>query len=175
MFGFEARKVNWLILLLPILLPGCFHNHPLKNAVALPPSVDSISLLSVDGPHTLASGKPVRFVVRLTYTLNSYDKASLSLRLQEFSNPESCIGFNDEVSDRNNADSTAAIRIPIFRGTRELEIPITWSGSDANPNDYLRKQGALSLQSSMWLDHPNYRFLTRSFGTEFCQRFSSSP
>jgi hypothetical protein len=173
MMSIDRKAIKRLIFLLPILLCGCFHGHASKHSVVFPQSGDSISLLVVEGPHTLESGKPVRFVVRLVYTLNSYESAFLSLRLDEFSNPESCTGRMNESSGPDTPPDSAT-KVPIVHGTHEIQIPITWSGgANEDSHNSAIGQGTISFQSSLWVDRLDYRFLTRSFGTQYCQRFNS--
>jgi hypothetical protein len=135
---------------------------------------DSIALISVTGSQgTLQSGRPQQFILHLQYTLASYDSALLSASLDQFSDPSSCVPHGGETSDTIHTPNRPADAIRIVRGTHTLDVPITWSGSTAEGLGL--SSGAISFQSSLWAPHLNYRFLTRSFGTQFCQRFESAP
>ena len=96
----------------------------------------------------------------------------MSLSLDEFSDPDSCIRQN---AARRTIDihPQGTARLPISRGTHVVEIPISWPNDIADGKGESTKRGTISFQSSMWTDHPEYRFLTRSFGTQYCERFSS--
>jgi hypothetical protein len=118
----------------------------------------------------LARGHANDLVVRVEYTLVSRDHALLRLTLEQFSNPESCVPPQDAGS--SNFITPAQKEIPITRGTHELEIPITWPGDTGQGADgRVFGTGTLSFSAAMRTAQPDYEFLTRRFGTEFCQRF----
>lgn len=152
---------------------GCLHSRPYAAVVGAP-TEDSISLVYVrhlSGP-TLRIGKPANLQVRLEYTLNRYKTARLSLSVEEVPNRDSC-----EPSARQSVkvipvQTSSGDSIPIFRGAHSVEIPVLWHGtpgigSDGQPI----KSGAITFQVSMMTDKGKYRFLTRSFGREYCMRF----
>lgn len=160
-------------MLLLMALAGCLRNR--VSARIVPPSIDdSIGLVYVrhlDGP-TFEVGKPAHLLVRLEYTLDLYDSARLSLSLEQFSsNPNTCSAAGELVKTIP-VHISSEDAIPIFRGTHTVEIPVTWSGNPGAGSDGRPiKTGVITFQSSMVTDVSHYKFLTRSFGSEYCVRF----
>jgi hypothetical protein len=162
--------------IMTLILGGCHYARIPTAASAPSPPLDSIALISVTqlNGSELERDKPAQLVVRLTYTLNSYDSASLSLSLDEFSNPTSCIPKTGEPFRTVDIRFGNTARTPISRGTHVLEVPVKWP--DVSHDDISRNvpgPGTISFHSSMWLESLDYRFLSRSFGTEYCERFAS--
>jgi hypothetical protein len=152
-----------------LISTSCYHA-PLRGCSGVLPLSDSISLIAVtplDGTKLLAN-KPGRFLVRLQYSLNSYDSASLLLTLDEFPNYDSCIsGAGRSV---NSSVPVSSQRISISRGTRSIEVPMIWPGNQDEKN-FARH--TISLHGAMWVEQLNYEFLTRSFATQYCERISA--
>ena len=77
--------------------------------------------------------------------------------------------------DIDNGDTVATVaevRIPIQRGSHMDEVPIVWPGNTGvGAQGKIFSQGTVSLHASMWSDKPEYKFLTKWFGTEYCERF----
>ena len=174
----KAKTIHAVsVLFVSALLIGCLRSHPPTPTPAPPPLGDSIVFISVnqlDGA-TLEPGKPAHLLIRLEYTLASYDSASLSLNLDQFSDPESCIPRTGEAFATINVSPGGAARIPISRGTHLVELPVTWPGDTGESlAGRVFGEGAVSFQSSMWVDGLNYRFLTQSFGNRYCVRFRKS-
>lgn len=163
-------------MLTALILDGCRYARPPRAAVVASPPTDSVALVSVTqlNGSEFSRDKPAQLLIRVLYTLNSYESASLSLSLDEFSNPNSCIPKAGEPFNTVDIHSGNAIRIPISRGTHVATFSVTWPDDAGDGfSDRAAGPGAISFQSSMWLDGLNYRFLTRSFGTEYCQRFTA--
>lgn len=139
---------------------------PLQNA-------DSIALLSVRLAHgnSLDRGQPVDMVVTIQYTLATRDSAFLKLDLDQFPNRESCVAQ----AENNGTPAFAtpvAKEVPISRGTHTLVIPVAWPGDTENgTTGPTLGAGAVSFRASLRTSHPDYEFLTRRFGTEYCMRF----
>ena len=149
-------------------IQGCAHHRSATAPIPPGPSGDSIALVSmrqVDATR-LTAGEPARFEARLQYTLSTFDQATLSIDLVQFSNRDSCS------SDMGQIIQAAHVAMPITRGTHLIDVPLTWPGG-ALPagQDNIPASGAVSVQSSMGLIQPPYQFLLRSFGTQFCLRF----
>lgn len=154
------------------ILTGCLCHRTLVNAPD-PPQVDSIIRISVDqGKDSLARGLPVHMLVRVQYTLATYDTGFLSLTLDQFPNTQSCIPQAGQEVSRIDVPGSPGNLAPIVRGTHTLEIPVTWPGDTGQGTDgHVMGSGAISFEGSLWSDHPRYRFLTRAFGTQYCVRF----
>lgn len=162
-------------LFMAVVLGSCFRSRaPIRAQLPLPPG-DSIVLIAVTpavGPY-LQQSKPTELLVRLEYTLNSHEKAFLSLSLDESSNPESCVpeaGYSIRTIELR---SRQGVRTPISRGTHFVDIPVAWPvDAQSGPSNSIIQEGAITFHSSMWFDQLNYKFLTTSFGTQYCQRFT---
>lgn len=135
---------------------------------------DSIELVRVeqlDG-HTLVSGKPSHFLVRLDYSLESRDTAILTLTMDQFPSPDSCVLSGDEEHAAMPVEIAVTGHLAISRGTHELEIPVVWPGDiGAQTTGKAFRKGAISFHASLSSDLPHYKFMTHWFGTQFCQRF----
>jgi len=163
--------LNWMRRTLPFALMAsaliginaCAH-HRVASAPA-PPALngDSIRLLSFDqiGAVALSAGKPARFLVRIEYTLTSYDHAILAVDLLQFANRDSCI------PDAEPVVKLAHFTQPIERGTHNVETILIWPGDQARSPE----TGTISIQTSMWLVQPSYQFLLRTYGTQHCLRY----
>jgi hypothetical protein len=179
----RIRSVWRNISLAPLLLclAACHHAPVSAPAPAgapanrVPPfqGADSIAF----GGVTLAQGDALErghandLLVHIEYTLVTRDSASLVLALEQFRNPESCA-----LAAKNSAQPALVVpsqaQIAIVRGTHELQVPITWPGDTGKATDgIVFGAGAISFQASMRSDQPDYEFLVRRFGTEFCERF----
>jgi len=157
-----------------VLTSGCAHRH-VGMPLAGIPRFDSIALISVDqlNGNVLSWGTPAHFKVRLEYSLLTYEEALLSFRIDQFSNPDSCVPTTDEPNRTNIRITPATTAMRIYRGTHTLEFPISWQGDKREaPNARISENGAISFQASMSTTNPRYQFLTRSFGTQFCMRFN---
>lgn len=180
-FRSAITKANALIqttcaLLALIVLAGCSQARISAPVVPHSPSLDnSIALVYVhhlSGP-TLEVGRPAHFLVGLEYTLNLYDSARLSLDLEQIADPNSCIATAEGSARKIPVQTPSGATIPIFKGTHLLEIPVTWDGNPGTGKDgrYI-KTGTITFESSMvTADRSRYKFLTRSFGNEYCMRF----
>jgi hypothetical protein len=162
-----------------VVLDGCYRGRLASPSVA-PPDItavqwDSISIVSVK----LLSGYKLdpaglnQFLVRIAYTLQTYDSALLSLSIDEFNNPHSCIPKTVGTGDVLGVESKSVQFIPIQRGTHFVDIHLNWEGVDMHVSNTAKAgaTGTISFQGSMWIDNPRYRFLSRSFGTSFCTQF----
>jgi hypothetical protein len=120
--------------------------------------VELVNVRQTDGD-VLRAGTPAHFVVRVGYNLESRDEGVLTLSLDQSQKPESC------VPDANAGSLKTVVtqRVPISRGTHSVVIAVAWPGSSGT--------GAITLEASLWSKEPSYKFLTRWFGTQFCQRF----
>lgn len=170
-----------VLILSPCLVAGCRHT---RVANSVPPgslagpaiqnqNADSIALVFVPKSpgESLERGRPVEIIVSLQYTLATRDNAILRLSLDQFSNRESCVPSAE--SNGSPAFLNPAERvIPVTRGTHKLEIPITWPGDTGDgTNGRIFGSGTLSFHASLGIERPDYEFLTRRFGTEYCMRF----
>jgi hypothetical protein len=135
---------------------------------------DSIQLMAVrqvDG-QTLQSGKPERLIVHVAYGLNSRETAILALGLDQFPDRTSCVPPKGDVDKGSAASTVAEVRIPIQQGSHVVEVPIVWPGdAGVGTKGKIFSQGAISLHVSMWSEKPAYKFQTKWFGTEYCERF----
>jgi hypothetical protein len=150
--------------------PGDAQQATRSEPVAAHPVIgDSITLVSVSQVEgtDLEAGVPANFLVRLEYSLTTYDSALLSVGLEQFENPESCSSGPGEILPSRDSMQT----LPISRGTHSVALTLTWEGGNPKPDQTHPRTGAVSLQTAMSLIQPPYRFLTRSFGTQFCQHF----
>jgi hypothetical protein len=169
------------LLILLLAIAGCHHARVMKPANSLAPAnsvipfqnTDSIALVRVKlaQADALKRGKPQEMTVIVQYTLVSRNDAFLRLSLDQFSNRESCV--TPEASAGPFAlVSLSAREIQMSRGTHTVEIQMTWPGDTGEGTDgHIFGSGAVSFQASMRTRRPNYEFLTRRFGTEYCMRF----
>jgi hypothetical protein len=170
----DCRKLSAVAVLgLLLLACGCKYK---RSAPPLAPTLtgDSLELIAVKqlDDSTLLSGKPSNFLVRMRYSLESRDSAVLTLIMDQFRNPSSCVfaGYGEDTTAP--IALTSADHIVLSRGTHELEIPATWPGGLTSENkQQVLGKGAISFHASLSTEHPQYRFMTRWFGTEFCQEF----
>jgi len=173
---------SFTVLFISLLaLAGCRHTRIPSTVPAsgLPESTiplqnsDSIALLSVKQTHGhgLERGQPAEMTVTIQYTLATRDSAILKLSLDQFPNRESCISPSE--GSGASAPLTLAVReVAVSRGTHELMVPVTWPGDTGDGTDgRIFGAGAVSFHASMRTDHPDYEFLIRRFGTEYCMRF----
>jgi len=175
------RCRDLLLYLALVVLPGCHHSRVASSAPPVAPAsattpdllADSIALIQVKQVHgdALQRGSPVDMLVELRYTLAARDRAFLTLSLEQFPIRETCASSLE-------GGSVAVVltpvmkEIPIVRGTHALEIPITWPGDTGEgTNGRVFGAGTISFRAAMRIDRPNYQFLTRNFGTEYCVRF----
>jgi len=160
---------------------GC--HHP-RETISVPPgslasaavqdqNADSIALVNVRVAHSdsLQRGRAAELIVTLQYTLAARDQAFLKLSLDQFSNRESCVISSD--GKRAPAFQMAAEKeVSVVRGTHTLVIPITWPGDTGEgTGGRIFAAGAISFHASLRTDHPDYEFLVRRFGTQYCMRF----
>jgi hypothetical protein len=135
---------------------------------------DSIQLITVQqvGGQTLLRGKPKRLIVRVAYSLTSRETAILALGLDQFPDSTSCVPPKGDVNNGGTVATVAEGHIPIQRGSHVVEVPIEWPGdTGVGTQGKIFSQGTVSLHASMWSDKPEYKFLTKWFGTEYCERF----
>jgi hypothetical protein len=134
-------------------------------------SIELITMRQVDG-QALERGKPIRLIVHVAYGLTSRETAILALGLDQFSDRTSCIPPKGDVDNSNTVATVAEVRIPIQRGTHMIDVPIVWPGdTGVGAQGKIFNQGTISLHASMWSDKPEYKFLMKWFGTEYCERF----
>ena len=152
---------------------GCKRG-PVAHPVAPELTGDSIQLITVrqvDGK-TLQRGKPIRLIVRVAYGLTSRETAILALGLDQFPDRTSCVSPKGDLDNGGAVATVAETRIPIQRGSHVVEVPIAWPGdTGVETQGKIFSQGTISLHASMWSDRPEYKFLIRWFGTEYCERF----
>jgi hypothetical protein len=130
-------------------------------------SIELITVRQVDG-ETLERGKPIRLIVHVAYGLTSRETAIIAVGLDQFSDRTSCIPPNGG----DTVATVAEVRIPIQRGSHMIEVPIVWPGdTGVGAQGKIFNQGTISLHVSMWSDKPEYKFLMKWFGTEYCERF----
>lgn len=113
---------------------------PHRRALNAPPITDD-----------MVSDQPAVITARLRCTLTTRDRAVLIVRLLHFADRESCIHDRPRVIDEK--------RLSITRGTHLAEESLAWSGD---------RDGAVSLEAVLQTEDPQYVFLTRRFGTEYC-------
>jgi hypothetical protein len=130
-------------------------------------AIDSIQVRHINGAE-LQYGKDAQFTVRVRYTLSSSDQALLSLNLDQFHNPLSCISSQDVVGTMQ-AKSGEDYLAKISGGKHSIDFVVTWKGGLLGRADV--KSGAISFSSSMWREKPRYEFLTKRFGTDYCLQF----
>jgi len=134
-------------------------------------TIQLIAVRQVEG-QTLQRGKPVPLIVRVAYSFSSHETAILALNLDQFPDRTSCV---PPIGGANNGTTVATVaesRIPIQRGSHMVEVPIVWPGdTGVETQGKIFNGGTISLHASIWSDNPEYRFLTKWFGTEYCERF----
>jgi hypothetical protein len=134
-------------------------------------SIQLITVRQVDG-QTLQRGKPMRLIVHVAYGLTSRETAILSLGVDQFSDVTSCIPPKGDVDNGDTVATVSEVRIPIHRGSHMDEVPIVWPGdTGVGAQGKIFNRGTISLHASMWSDKPEYKFLMKWFGTEYCERF----
>lgn len=134
-------------------------------------SIQIVTMQPVDG-ETLQRGKPIRLIVRVAYSLTSRETAILSLGLDQFPDKTSCVPSEGDLDHGGTVATVAEARVPIQRGSYVVEVPIVWPGdTGVGAQGKIFNQGTISLHASMWTDNPEYKFLTKWFGTEYCDRF----
>lgn len=168
--GHGVKRIVMLCLLVPLGGCHCVRVPPPPMQQVLPS--DHIRLVSVEKQtkEGFERGKPVSFIVRLEYTLSSYDKGLISIAVDQFPNRNSCISSETRPFDK--IDARPESTVPISRGTKTIEIPVTWPGDTGKgTSGGILGTGAISIEGSLWSEPLNHRFLTRYFGTEYCMRF----
>ncbi len=134
-------------------------------------SIQLITVRQIDG-QILRRGKPIRLIVRVAYGLTSRETAILALGVDQFPDKTSCVPPKGDVDNCGTVATVAEVRIPIQRGSHVVEVPIVWPGdTGAGTQGRIFGQGTISLHASMWSDKPEYKFLTKWFGTAYCERF----
>jgi hypothetical protein len=155
------------------LAPGCR-----RASVARPAAPeltgDSIQLIAVrqEEGQSLQSGRPVHLIAHLAYGLSSRKTAILILGLDQFPDKTSCVPSKGDVDIGSAISTVAEVRIPIQQGSHVVDVPIAWPGDNGvGTQGKIFSQGTISLHASMWSEKPEYKFLTKWFGTEYCERF----
>jgi hypothetical protein len=173
-----ASTAKLALFLALVALLGCHHVR--ISGAALPPAAtaaaqeDSITLISVrQVPETaLQHGKSTQLIATIRYTLSMIDHAHLTVNLDQFSSHDTCTSSDEDAANRAVIQLPPEKAIPIMQGTHTVEIHITWPGDTGEgTNGRTFGAGAISLRASMGTDHPNYEFLTRRFGTQYCMQF----
>jgi hypothetical protein len=134
-------------------------------------SIQIVTMRPVDA-ETLQRGKPIRLIVRVAYSLTSRETATLAIGLDQFSDKTTCVPPKGDADNGAIVVTVAEARVPIQRGSHVVEVPIVWPGdTGAGTQGKIFNQGTISLHASMWSDQPEYKFLTKWFGTDYCERF----
>ena len=123
---------------------------------------DTAELVDVDprpGDYVIAAGRPVRFSVKLNYTMDSADRANLTVYAEEY--PDRAGGCTGDTHVTNGAGST-----PVHRGVGNVVVSFNWGG---NSPAYAR--GYISLGAN--LVAPDQRQVIKKLGQfRVCYRFA---